>query len=148
MRIIIAGSRTIKDEEAISLIDEAVKNSGWTIDEVISGDAPGVDTAAIQWAERNFIDYVRIPANWKKYNKAAGYKRNQKMAWYAQAVAKQLELQEKEVDSKYQPGLIAIWNGKSKGTGHMIDIANEAGMEVFIWPPKTSSDQKSLVSPE
>jgi len=29
--------------------------------------------------------------------------------------------------------LIAIWDGKSKGTKHMIDIANKKGLKVFVY---------------
>jgi len=133
MRVIIAGSRSIKGSLAISLIDQAIEDSGWTIDEVISGDAAGVDTAAVEWARINHVDCVRMPANWPKYpNKAAGFKRNQKMAWYAKVTEEVLTLQNLEVEDKYKGGLIAIWKNGSKGTGHMIDIAKEAGLEVFV----------------
>jgi hypothetical protein len=146
MRVIIAGSRSIKGEEALRLIDEAVKKSGWTIDEVISGEAEGVDKAGIKWAEENAIDVVKMPANWKGRFKAAGYKRNQKMAWYANIIAKHWETD--EVPDKYKPGLIAIWNWKSSGTGHMIDIATELAFPIFIWPPKTSCSQESSEASE
>lgn len=162
MRVIIAGSRGIKDAEAFNLICEAVKESDWNVDEVISGAADGlpwdengrksVDTQAIMWAKENHIDYAVFPANWKKYNKAAGYKRNQKMAWYADVAYKQLLLsgkhKEEDVADKYKPGLIAIWDHKSSGTKHMIDIATELGFKIFIWPPKSSSSQESSEDPE
>lgn len=143
MRIIIAGSRGIKGDEAVRLIDEAVKKSGWQVDEVVSGCASGVDEAAIKWAEANFIDLVKMPANWKKYNKAAGYKRNQKMAWYIRVIEEIFNIKGEECPEKYKPGLIAIWNYKSAGTRHMIDIATEMGISIFIWPPKTSYSQES-----
>lgn len=146
MRVIIAGSRSIKDAKALSSIEEAVQKSGWQIDEVVSGDATGVDTAAIAWAEAKFIDYVRIPANWKKYSKAAGYKRNQKMAWYVRIIEEQFNSKGQECPEKYKAGLIAVWNGKSKGTKHMIDIAKEMGIDVFVF--KTSCSQESLEDPE
>jgi hypothetical protein len=133
MRVIIAGSRSIIGEDAIELINKAVEDSGWQIDEVISGDAKGIDTAAIEWAKLNDVDYVVMPANWKKWpNKSAGYKRNQKMAWYAKVVEEVLNLQGKEVDARYKGGLIAIRKGNSKGTGHMIEIATDMGLEVFV----------------
>ena len=135
MRVIIAGSRSIIGEEAIKLINQAVADSGWEIDEVISGDAKGIDTAAIEWAKANNVDLVVMPANWKKLpNKSAGYKRNQKMAWYAKIIERNLALQEIEVPEKYKGGLIAIHKGNSKGTGHMIEIAKEMGLKVHIVP--------------
>ena len=133
MRVIIAGSRSVKGDEALKLINEAVDKSGWEIDEVISGDAAGVDTAAIEWAKANDVDYVRMPANWQKYlNKSAGYKRNQKMAWYAKVAETVLALQGHKVESRYKGALIAIWKNESRGTGHMIEIAREMDLEVFI----------------
>lgn len=156
MRVIIAGSRGIQDEEALRLIEEAVQKSGWQIDEVISGAADGlpwdedgrksVDTMAIEWAKANFIDYAVFPANWKKYNKAAGYKRNQKMAWYARIVEEQFNAKGQGCPEKYQAGLIAIWNHKSSGTKHMINIADEMGVQVFIWPKISCSQESSEAS--
>ena len=132
MRVIIAGSRSIKGRPAVELINKAIDQSTWDIDEVISGGAIGVDEAAIDWAKENDADYTIMNANWQKWGKAAGYKRNQKMAWYAKCVEKQLVLQDKEVLPQYKGGLIAVWAKGSKGTGHMIDIAREMGLEVFI----------------
>lgn len=146
MRIIIAGSRSIQGDSALHLIDKAIKKCGWQIDEVISGDARGVDTAAIEWAKKNFIDYVIMPANWKKYSKAAGYKRNQKMAWYARIIEERFNNSTQDCPDKYKGGLIAIWDGKSSGTKHMIDIANEMGLEVEVF--KTSCSQESLQDSE
>lgn len=132
MRVVIAGSRSIKGRKAVELINQAITDSGWDIDEVISGGAIGVDEAAIDWAKENNTDYTIMNANWNKWGKAAGYKRNQKMAWYAKCVESQLVLQDKEVPSQYKGGLIAVWTKKSKGTGHMIDIAREMNLDVFI----------------
>ena len=33
--------------------------------------------------------------------------------------------------AKYANALIAFWDGKSKGTKHMIDIATKKGLDVF-----------------
>lgn len=57
------------------------------------------------WAINNNIPVKSFPANWNKFGKSAGYKRNVQMADYAE-------------------GLIAITTG-SLGTTHMINIAND-----------------------
>ena len=106
--------------------------SGFNITEVISGDAKGIDTAGIAWAEQNSVDLTRMPANWNGRGKSAGYSRNKKMAWYARATSRILELQGKEVPERFEGGLIAIWKNKSKGTGRMIDLAREFDLKVFI----------------
>lgn len=109
MKVIIAGSRTIND---YSLVEKAVKNSGFHITEIVSGCARGVDTLAIRYAEFNEIPIKRMPANWDMYKKSAGYRRNAEMATYADA-------------------LIAIWDRHSSGTVHMINVAKERGLKVF-----------------
>ncbi|MCL1894278.1 MAG: DUF2493 domain-containing protein, partial [Holophagaceae bacterium] len=109
-RTIIAGSRCFSEEH---LIAEAVKESGFQLSSVISGCARGVDTLAINWASKNGIRVEKFPANWNLYGKSAGYKRNKQMADVADA-------------------LIAIWDGDSRGTKHMIDIATAKGVPVFV----------------
>lgn len=52
-------------------------------------------------------------ADWDKHGKAAGFKRNTEMAKYADA-------------------LIAFWDGKSKGTKHMIDTAKSHNLKVRV----------------
>ena len=132
MRVIIAGSRSIKGDEAIKLIAQAAEETGWPISEVISGDAEGVDKAGVEWAKARALDYVVMPANWTAKGKRAGYLRNKKMAWYARSASRILELQDKEVEQRWKGGLIAIWNGSSSGTAHMIDLAKEFGLETKV----------------
>lgn len=110
MRTIIAGSRSITD---IAHVEQAVKNCGWSITKVVSGCANGVDRLGEQYATQRNIDLKRFPANWIRYGRAAGYIRNVKMAENADA-------------------LIAIWDGKSKGTEHMINIARSKNLNVYV----------------
>ena len=111
MKTIIAGSRTIND---IRLLEKVIEESGFNITEVVCGGARGVDNLGRKWAGNGSIIPVKLfPANWDKYNKSAGYKRNIEMAEYAEAA-------------------IIIWDGKSKGTKHMIDIAKKYNLKTFI----------------
>lgn len=111
MRTIIAGSRGI---DSIDIVDWAVSQSGFTVTEVVEGEAPGVDRAARAWAIAKGIPFIPMPANWESEGRPAGYNRNVRMAEISEA-------------------LIAIWDGKSKGTKHMIDIARKAGLKVFVY---------------
>ena len=113
MRVIIAGSRSITSYDYVC---QAIKESCFDITEVISGTARGVDQLGERWARDNGIPIVHFPADWDKYKKAAGYVRNTDMG-------------------DYGDGLIAVWNGTSKGTGHMIDIMMKLGKEVFVHKP-------------
>lgn len=120
MRTIIAGSRTITSRD---VIQRAVETSGIEITEIVSGKARGVDALGEDWARMNNIPVTGFPvtpADWKRYGKRAGYLRNRKMGEYAEA-------------------LIAVWDGKSRGTKHMIDIADELGLVIkaFIFDEKS-----------
>jgi len=110
VKTIVAGSRTIKDK---SLVAYVIKRSGFKITEVVSGRAKGVDTLGEEVAHDLGVSVKPFPANWNKHGKAAGYIRNQEMADYAEA-------------------LIAIWDGKSRGTRDMISRAKKKGLKVFV----------------
>lgn len=113
MKTIIAGSRGIVSPYVVA---EAVRKSGFTVTEVVSGTARGVDQLGEHWAQRQRIPVKPFPADWDRHGRAAGYVRNQQMAQYADA-------------------LIAIWDGVSRGTKHMIDIAKDKGLKVFVYQP-------------
>ena len=52
MKVIIAGSRTINDYDALKNFVESVN---WSIEEVVSGGCRGVDILGEQWAENNNV---------------------------------------------------------------------------------------------
>jgi hypothetical protein len=110
MKTIIAGSRSFTNPESIAL---AVETSGFAVTEVVSGTARGVDQLGELWAKQHSIPVKRFPANWDKFGKSAGYRRNEEMAQYADA-------------------LVAIWDGYSRGTSHMIDLAKQLGLKVHV----------------
>jgi len=118
MKIIIAGSRTIINKEAINKAINRGMNKIVPSDKrheitVISGGARGVDLAGEDWAKIFEYPCRRYNANWNRYGKRAGYLRNVEMANNADA-------------------LIIIWDGVSKGTKHMMDIANEKKLPVYM----------------
>lgn len=110
MKTIIAGSRSVTDRR---LIAEAVAQSGFVVAEVVSGTARGVDQMGEEWARNVGISVKRFPANWELQGKAAGFIRNLAMRDYADA-------------------LIAIRDGSSRGTRHMIEAMRAAGKPVFV----------------
>lgn len=112
MKVIVAGSRNIINAQ---LTVDAIKNSGFDITEIVSGHAIGVDRAGELYAQANAIKVKLFVPDWDKYGKSAGYRRNVEMADYADA-------------------LVAVWDGKSRGTKHMIDIAKAKGLKVYIHP--------------
>lgn len=111
MKTIIAGSRTIED---YAVLKDCIAMSEIKISEIVSGGARGVDALGEMYAKRNKIPVRLFRADWNKYGKSAGIRRNVLMALYAEA-------------------LIALWDGKSKGTKHMIDFATRQGLLVKVF---------------
>lgn len=125
MKTIIAGTRNIV---SMSLLLEAIEESNFEITEVVCGDAKGADELGNTWGINNKINVKHFPADWKniqapgaivkqnqygKYNAKAGMDRNEQMACYSEA-------------------LIALWDGKSRGTKNMIELARKHGLKIFI----------------
>lgn len=113
MRTIIAGSRGITDPSVVPTAVAHAIGAGIVPTVVISGGARGVDALGEQWASSNGIPVERYPAEWGKYGKKAGTMRNVHMGNIATA-------------------LIAVWDGKSTGTKHMIDFAKRHGLKVYV----------------
>ena len=115
MKVIIAGSR---DVTSYKTVEQAIFNATMCgipeITEVVSGTARGVDMLGERYANDNGILIKRFAANWDRYGKKAGYIRNQDMANYADA-------------------LISVWDGVSRGSKHMINIAEENGLIVYVY---------------
>lgn len=114
MKVIIAGSRTITDGRKIFL---AIKDSDFTITEVVCGGARGVDELGKQWAIHNNIPVKIFPADWTTHGRAAGPIRNAVMAKYADA-------------------LILVWDGKSRGSKNMKSQAKKNNLLIYeaIYP--------------
>jgi len=111
MRTIIAGSR---DNVVYAHLLAALEEIDWAPSVVISGTARGADTFGERWAGENDVPVERFPADWNTHGKSAGYIRNSEMAQKAEA-------------------LVALWDGSSKGTMHMINLATKAGLKVHVY---------------
>ena len=120
-KVIIAGSRGFSNykllrEKCNKFLREKRKTCNIVI---VSGHARGADTLGEKYAQDEGFDLEIYPAQWKKFGKAAGFRRNEQMAEVADA-------------------LIAFWNGESHGTKHMIDIMNEKNLLVKVVDYETS----------
>lgn len=121
MKVLICGSRNIND---IALISQAVSQSGTIPTHIISGGARGVDRLAADYAASHGIEFTEYPADWDRYGKRAGFIRNYAMAAAADAV-------------------IAVWDGRSPGTKHSIDLAKSCGKPVFVFLHKAGGAELS-----
>ena len=110
-RVIIAGSRGITD---YSILELAIAQTDFSIGNVVSGCARGVDTLGERWARENGVPLSTFPVNWSRFGRAAGKYRNSEMAAYAD-------------------GAIVLWDGDSRGTLDMIDRMRRCGKPVEVW---------------
>lgn len=110
MRVIIAGTRSINDYK---LVERAINEAGFAITMIVSGGARGVDRLGEMWATRHGLQCRVFEALWSKYGKGAGFKRNEHMARFSDA-------------------LICLWDGKSPGTADMIERAKKHGLKVYV----------------
>lgn len=114
MRVIVAGSRSII---CPAFVDRAIRQSGFEITEVVSGGAAGVDLLGEGWAVEHSVPFKRLAADWRpngKFDRGAGFRRNERMAEYAEA-------------------LVAVWDGESHGTRNMIDLAQKNGLSAYVY---------------
>jgi hypothetical protein len=118
LRVIIAGGRDFNDynllernvNDILKIYDNKIR--------IISGTAKGADQLGEKFAKDNHYELSRFPANWDLYGKSAGYRRNAEMAKFA-------------VENGNIGILIAFWNGKSRGTKHMIDLAKRYNLKII-----------------
>ena len=122
-RIIIAGGRNFRDYEMLKrnmrrFLKVLHMHYEFHKVEIISGGAKGADALGERFAQEFGYDLKIMKADWDQYGKRAGYIRNMAMVDYA-------------LESKHS-FLVAFWDGKSKGTSHMIDIARNKLKNVDI----------------
>ena len=115
MKYIVAGGRDFRDSNRLNMVLEMfIRHFDMTT--IISGMARGADSLAAKFAET--FDYCvsleEFPADWKMYSTNAGHVRNQQMA-------------------QAGDGLIAFWDGRSRGTKDMIEKATRSNLEVHIY---------------
>jgi hypothetical protein len=111
MKVLVCGTRSITDE---MFIYEILNDNVDKISELIVGGAIGVDSIAETWGLRRGIKVSVYKPDWKSYGKSAGMRRNIKMLEVAEYV-------------------IAIWNGKSRGTKHTIDNARNMNIPYQVY---------------
>ena len=113
MKLAIIGSRDFNDYEKVAYYVIKYFESGWAIDEIVSGGASGADALAKRIADEYRKVYTEFPADWKTHGKAAGPIRNEQIIQYADKV-------------------LAFWDGKSKGTMSSINLARRYKKDTII----------------
>ena len=115
MRITIGGCRDYNNYEVFSeFVSECISKINSENIVILSGHCSGVDEMAEKYAKEKGYELEIYPADWKKYGKAAGPKRNKEMVRNSNAV-------------------IAFWDGKSRGTKNLIDLAKKKDIQIKIY---------------
>lgn len=117
MRVIVAGSRGITSKAVVmAALREAYLWEAINPTCIVSGAARGVDRVGEEIARAAGIRVDRRPADWNAHGRRAGFMRNEEMADNADA-------------------LVAVWDGISPGTKHMISAARARGLLVYVYQP-------------
>lgn len=111
-KVIVAGGRDYDDYETLkSKLDKLLQNKKDV--QIVTGKARGADSLGEKYALEKSYSIAEFPVDWDSYGKSAGYRRNAEMADYADAC-------------------VCFWDGASKGTKHMIDLAEKKGIKLRI----------------
>lgn len=113
--LIVAGGRDFQDYNRLEnvLFEFAEQHGDDYMMNIVSGMARGADSLAVQFCRIHDVCLIEMAPDWNQYGKSAGYRRNADMAAISQ-------------------GLVAFWDGKSKGTKHMIETAQRLGLIIQV----------------
>ncbi len=101
MKIAVIGSRNAH-------IDDLTPYLPADCTEIVSGGAKGIDTCAAEYARAHRMILTEFRPQYEKYGRAAPILRNRQIVDYADSV-------------------IAIWDGKSRGTASVIEYCQTVG---------------------
>jgi hypothetical protein len=118
-RVIVAGSRSCVFAGLVARHLDHLLRKRLPDVLVVSGGAAGADMMGEQWALSREVPYRRFPADWQRHGRRAGPIRNGEMLAFAREVSPLC-------------GLVAFWDGSSRGTADMIEQANAAGIPIRV----------------
>ena len=115
VKLIIAGGRDYDNYNELERVTDYMLSNLITTHKIVivSGGARGADSLAVQYAQIRGYELITMPADWETHGRSAGYIRNAQMAEVA-------------------THLLAFWDGKSRGTKHMVDIAHSMKIKVHV----------------
>jgi hypothetical protein len=112
MRILVCGGRDFRDYDLLSsVLRNIIMSVGSFPVTIIHGGARGADALAGQYARRTACNERVFPANWAKYGRAAGFRRNAEML------------------KEGVPHMVVAFPG-GRGTADMVKRAKAAGVPV------------------
>lgn len=126
----IVGSRAFTNFKILEeMLDRLQEKYEFTIEKIVSGGAPGADSLAVKYADKNEIGYTVFPAQWsnldvkpcvikynqynKPYNSMAGFIRNKDIVENSNLI-------------------IAFWDLKSEGTKDALSKAKRKNIPTLV----------------
>ena len=110
MKVLVCGGRDYIKREALFLVLDRL-HAERPIAQVIHGAARGADSLAGEWARARGVEEKAFPAEWQRYGRSAGSRRNHRMLYEG------------------KPDLVVAFPG-GRGTADMKDRATAGGVEV------------------
>ena len=112
--VIVAGSRSFNNysmlKEKLDYYLSVKISQGFKI-HIVSGGAKGADILAEQYAKEKGYESLVFPADWNRFDKSAGYKRNRQMHEFI-------------AQFPYR-ACVCFWDGISHGTADNFNLCNE-----------------------
>jgi len=113
MKVIVTGGRTYLNKIQLFETLDAIMRSENKIDVLIQGGASGADSLAMCWANTRNVECKTYWAQWDKFGKEAGRKRNRLMLF------------------ENQDAVVIAFKG-GRGTGHCVEMAKSLNMKVIL----------------
>jgi hypothetical protein len=112
--LLVAGSRGFNDYPLLKeKLDYLLQNQSGKEIHIVSGGAKGADTLAEWYAKERGYQMHVFPADWNRFGKSAGYRRNEQMHQFISQFPKR--------------GCVCFWDGESKGTQHNFQLCETYG---------------------
>ena len=119
---LVAGSRTINDYWLVrDGLDSLLSGIGDVT--IVTGGANGVDALAERYARQHNLPLKVFPADWNKFGKSAGYRRNEQMHQFIAQFPNR--------------GCVCFWDGQSKGTAHNFKLSEQYGTDLRVFRTDT-----------
>ena len=133
--VLVAGGREFADTRWMSqTVESVVRNNVGNTVRLIHGGARGADRLAGAEAQARGIEVGVFAAEWDRHGRAAGYRRNERMARF---LAKKRDL---------GAHVVVILFPGGKGTAHMRQIAKAHRLPVYAPPAKSVGEHAPSTS--
>lgn len=112
--LLVAGSRGFNDYQLFTeRLDYLLQNQLDKEIHIVSGGARGADKMAEWYAKKRGYQMHVFPAEWDRFGKSAGYRRNEQMHKFISQFPKR--------------GCVCFWDGSSRGTQHNFQLCQTYG---------------------